>query len=380
MSYRAVGEPGSTNNSCTAPRFGGLGGDVDFSATQPLQPPPQPVRFHGTGGDYFRIWIVNLALTIVTLGIYGAWAKVRRLQYMYRNTELAGSSFEYWGQPLTILKGRIVALVLLLLYKFGFRVSTLFGVAVLVLLAAVLPVLLRNSMRFRLHNSSYHGLRFSFHGSVGQAYVTFLFGYLLTIVTLGLAAPYFHWKLKRYQHGEARFGQAAFSFAPRAGAFYAIYVQAWLLLIAAIAGIAIFISVTLGGSGGLKALAKAPPPALATAAFMFVVITLFLLYSAFFNARLQNLIWNGTRLGEHRFEYRLSVWPLFVIYFGNWLFTLLTLGFYYPWAMVRLMRYKAECMTLVPAGSLDDFVASQEQEVGAAGEETADLFDIDISF
>jgi uncharacterized membrane protein YjgN (DUF898 family) len=41
-----------------------------------------PFEFRGTGGEYFRIWIVNLLLTILTLGIYSAWAKVRQLRYL----------------------------------------------------------------------------------------------------------------------------------------------------------------------------------------------------------------------------------------------------------------------------------------------------------
>ncbi|MDR1854861.1 MAG: DUF898 domain-containing protein, partial [Azoarcus sp.] len=39
------------------------------------------LQFTGSGGEYFRIWIVNLLLSILTLGIYSAWAKVRREQY-----------------------------------------------------------------------------------------------------------------------------------------------------------------------------------------------------------------------------------------------------------------------------------------------------------
>ena len=67
-----------------------------------------PFEFRGNGGEYFRIWIVNLLLTIVTLGIYSAWAKVRRLRYFYGNTFVDGHSFEYHGQPLAILKGRLI--------------------------------------------------------------------------------------------------------------------------------------------------------------------------------------------------------------------------------------------------------------------------------
>ena len=67
-----------------------------------------PFEFRGNGSEYFRIWIVNLLLTIVTLGIYSAWAKVRRLRYFYGNTFVDGQSFEYHGQPLAILKGRLI--------------------------------------------------------------------------------------------------------------------------------------------------------------------------------------------------------------------------------------------------------------------------------
>ena len=48
----------------------------------------EPLRFTGSGSEYFRIWIVNVLLTIVTLGFYSPWAKVRRLKYFYGNTYL----------------------------------------------------------------------------------------------------------------------------------------------------------------------------------------------------------------------------------------------------------------------------------------------------
>ena len=51
-------------------------------------PAPARARFGGNGAEYFRIWIVNVALTLATLGIYSAWAKVRREQYFHRHTSL----------------------------------------------------------------------------------------------------------------------------------------------------------------------------------------------------------------------------------------------------------------------------------------------------
>src|SRR5881628_3802979 len=69
-----------------------------------------PVQFTATTGEYFRIWIVNMALTIVTLGIYSAWAKVRKRRYLYGHTRIAGEGFEYRAKALPILKGRLIAL------------------------------------------------------------------------------------------------------------------------------------------------------------------------------------------------------------------------------------------------------------------------------
>ena len=67
-----------------------------------------PLRFTGQAGEYFRIWIVNVCLSILTLGIYSAWAKVGRKKYFYGNTLLDDAAFEYLADPKAILKGRLI--------------------------------------------------------------------------------------------------------------------------------------------------------------------------------------------------------------------------------------------------------------------------------
>ena len=69
----------------------------------------KPFVFTGVGGEYFKIWIVNILLTIVTLGIYSAWAKVRNKRYFYGNTSMDGVAFEYTASPIKILIGRAIA-------------------------------------------------------------------------------------------------------------------------------------------------------------------------------------------------------------------------------------------------------------------------------
>ena len=66
-------------------------------------------RFTGDASEYFGIWIVNLFLSIVTLGIYSPWAKVRKKRYFYGHTWVADSNFEYHGNPIAILEGSFTA-------------------------------------------------------------------------------------------------------------------------------------------------------------------------------------------------------------------------------------------------------------------------------
>src|SRR3954471_13313191 len=80
-------------------------------------------EFRGKSGEFFRIWIVNIALTLITLGIYSAWAKVRTRRYFYGNTLVAGHSFDYHASPVRILIGRAIALVLFGGYQLGARIS-----------------------------------------------------------------------------------------------------------------------------------------------------------------------------------------------------------------------------------------------------------------
>src|SRR6266849_2239601 len=73
-------------------------------------------EFRGCARDYFRIWAVNLCLTLLTAGIFSAWAKVRKKRYFYSNVTLDGTPFQYLGRPVPILKGRVIAVILFSVY------------------------------------------------------------------------------------------------------------------------------------------------------------------------------------------------------------------------------------------------------------------------
>ena len=344
---------------------------------------PQQLHFSGNGAEYFGIWIVNILLTVVTFGIYSAWAKVRRMQYFYRHSELAGSSFDFHGSPSRILVGRVIALAMLLAYNYSVRLRSPLTIVILGGIALVMPWLLRNSFRFRLYNTSWRGTRFHFRGTVAGAYRAFLLNGFLALITLYVMAPFMHQRLKAYQHGNSWFGRTRCSFHARAGQFYMIY----LLLLAGLATFAIVIGFS-GIGGALAAFSQAQKHGGRANPFA-VVRVLAILYGALilvgvslgpaFHALITNLIWNNTRVGEHRIECRMSPLGLIWITVSNFVLVVLTAGLFIPWAMVRLARFQLESVRLLPAGDLQEFLAAEPETIGALGEEAATVFDFDIS-
>lgn len=336
-------------------------------------------EFTGSGREYFKIWIVNLLLTIVTLGIYSAWAKVRRNQYFYRNTYLAGASFDYHASPTTILKGRIIALILFTAYSQSIRISMTLYFVMLGVVMLVLPFLIQRSLRFKLHNSSYRGLRFRFAGDVAGAYKVFLLWPILTLFTLYMLVPFTHQRMKKYQHNNSLFGQTPFSFNAPIADFYLIYVISFICVmgLGVLAGVGVAL-LGLGGLMGASSLGYAKMIAIIVAVYA-VLIVAGLLIAPYFNSRIQNLIWNKTQLGSYHFNSGLKARKLLFIYITNVLGVVLTLGLYQPFASVRLLKYRLENLNLEVDGDLQTFVANQESDMNATGEGAADIFDIDIS-
>ncbi|MGZ0078936.1 YjgN family protein [Methylomonas sp. YC3] len=336
------------------------------------------LQFSGSGGEYFRIWIVNVCLSIVTLGVYSAWAKVKRNQYFYRHTTLAGAGFDYHGDPKAILKGRIVAFLLFAGYTLVGEFDQLAGLAILLVIVSVMPWLLMRSLRFRMHNTSYRGLRFAFHGNTGAAYFNFLLLPVLSALTLGLLWPLAQQRMARYTRENSTYGNEFFKFFAGIGAYYRIYLMTIFIGVLVFAGL--MVSVMLLGSKELIPVEAEQLVAMSVlVAAIGTYLALFLLAYPYVAARLQNLVWNSTQLGPHGFQAQLQAREMLGIMFSNVLLTLLTLGLYKPFADIRLARYRIERVALLPRGNIDEFVAGLQTNTSAAGEELAEMFDFDIA-
>ena len=339
-----------------------------------------PVTFTGQAGEYFRIWIVNLTLTIITLGIYSAWAKVRRRRYFYGNTLIDGEPFEYHGQPVAILKGRLIAVAIIAAGSVTSNVSHIAAVLISILQGIAFPWLLVRSIAFNSRNSSHRGLRFSFNGRWTEQLKIFVVGGFSTIITLGAAYPFMKAQLLRFSFNHHAYGRTAFSLNLNARTLYGIYLKGALL---AFGGSFVIVLVSLLVKLAMQSSTGAMKD---EAGFLAAVLTLgvpaiyliLLSYFAVVTAGLTNATWNALEVGSVRFESTLRAGRLLWIYFTNALGVLVTLGLAIPWATIRSTRYRAECLTLICHGSLADFTALSTPEVSPTGEAIADLLDFDI--
>lgn len=318
-------------------------------------------RFVGEGGEYFRIWIVNLLLSILTLGIYSAWAKVRREQYFHRNLLLDGSGFDYHGRPIAILKGRLIAFALLLAVSAAQHAGPVPYFLALGGMAFLTPWLAIRAFRFRAANTSYRGLHFSFDASYAQACKVFVGYGLLALLSLGILFPRFVRELRKFILDHTRFGSTPFNCELAVGTIYRIFLMPMLALLAL---------VLLGALAGGKAMILAVGLG---------VLLLYLLTPPYLTASTANAVWSSTRLGPHRFESGLPVGGFIRLTLVNWLAIVVTLGLFFPWAQVRVARYRAAHLALAVGGSLDDFVAAASERVTATGDEAADMFALDVA-
>ncbi|MBX7228559.1 MAG: DUF898 domain-containing protein [Burkholderiaceae bacterium] len=344
-------------------------------------PQPQAFAFTGSGSEFFRIWIVNLLLSILTLGIYSAWAKVRTAKYFYNNTTVAGANFDYHGNPISILKGRLIALVGLALYYGAAYVSEVLAVIAVVVLALLMPWFIWKGLQFSFYNSSYRSVRFSFAGSTGKTYKVFLLFPVLTVFTFYLAWPFAHHEIKRFMHTEARFGRHSFSFKSCPGDFYLAYLFGMILMMGLVlaffllgAIVVFFAYKTMGSMEEVLQILGIP----LLIGLGGVYLSMFLIAPVIL-AKLQNTVWNHTSLGEHTFVSNLPVGKFVWLTLSNFLLIVLTFGLFIPFAKVRLAKLKLSALSLVPGGPLEHFMAGAQQQVGATGEGMADLVGIDVS-
>ncbi len=329
------------------------------------------LEFRATAGQFFRIWIVNVFLTIITLGIYSAWAKVRTRRYFLGNTYLAGANFDYHADPLSILKGRIIIGILFIGYAFGSHISILIPLVSIGIFAALFPWIIVKSLAFNLRNTSHRGIRFGSDHSVRASYETYFGAAFGTLLSFGIALPWALFRISMFRLNFTKFGSESFKAELDRHLFFKFY---YLTVFGGL-----FIALGLAFSlGFLSVLIKVP--ALAVVAGPAVYLVMFFA-SAYYRANIYNHVANSTQIKGIRFSGTLDPIHLGKLYLTNTLACIFSLGLLIPWALVRIAKYRIESTNVTGSKEqLGEFFGQQQPVENAIGDAATDFGDIDLGF
>jgi uncharacterized membrane protein YjgN (DUF898 family) len=333
------------------------------------------IDFSGQGGEFFGIWIVNVLLSIITLGIYSAWAKVRTHQYFYGHTKVDGHAFRYLATPIQILKGRLMAILIFLVVSVLTNLYPLLAMVAAFALLFVMPWLLVMGLRFNLRMTSYRNVRFGFTGSYGNAMLFFMVLPFLSVFTLYLALPYAMKRLDQFIYSNITYGGKAFEVNTETGTYYRAVLMAILVTLglAAVAGM-LYYAISPLFSGDV---ATSPLLMLPIFAAYFVVFTL---AGAVYQAIIRNHLFNSTELPElASFKSDVPTSSLFVVSLTNLLAIVCSLGLAYPWAKVRITKLLAKHTQVTVMPALDLMRDHLAAESSAFAEDAAGLYDADFS-
>ncbi len=247
----------------------------------------------------------------------------------------------------------------------------------------ILPWLVVRALAFNARNSAYRNIRFDFDSTYGEAAKIFLlFGLLLNLVTLGLAYPYFIYRLNRFQVENGAFGSTRFDFKASGGDFYKVFLKALgLVVLAVVAFMALGPLFGLGLNAPVDPQAPVSPEAMLLMLLlpMLLILPFYFYIGAYIRTTIANLVMNNVRPGKHRLASNLRTSVMCWLYLSNSVAILLSLGLLIPWARIRMARYRAESLALEAHGSLDDFLAGEARAVRATGEEMSDMLDVDFA-
>lgn len=339
---------------------------------------PERVEFHGNAREWFGIWIVNIVLTVLTVGIYSAWAKVRQRKYFAQNTVIGGRRFDYHATGLQILIGRIIVIAGFIAFSILSAIPFVAVILVVGLLVLV-PWLSVRALAFNARMHSWSNVRFGFDGGMGGAFLVYLLYPVIVVLTLYTTAPFLVRSIKRFVLNNHRLGTAKFEFDAPIGPFY----TAFLAAIAWMAGVTAIIAayaIPRLGSLDLATMAEDPQAVFVIIASIYAWLFVALFPAAtIYQAFVRNVVFNNLTLdGGHSFVS--TVMPLHLVWIAlsNAIAIVLSLGLMLPWAQVRMARYLASHTIVVPGSSVDLFAGRLEARQSAIGDAYGDLEGLDF--
>jgi len=374
-------------------------------------------NFTGNGWEYFRIWIVNILLTVITFGLYYPWAKVRNYRYFYANSQFSDASFDYHATGKQLFIGYLIALVLFFIYQLLNRLVPMASIPMLVIFFLAIPWIIWRSTKFGMRMTSYANVRFSFEGELSQSYINFFVYPIIAILTFavpfiifsmsnsalfGSTSAVILWPITLYMYGfikqknnsylinGSRYGQGEFKTQLDTRTFMMIMLKTMGIALAGVVVLMLFIILILfiynvpldiNASNIVNFYTRVVKVIILPIYPLLLVFYVFII--AYLIVKEREYVYANTILDKKiSFSSTLKVKNLAWVMISNFLIVIFTLGFGFPWTKVRMARLMLEHTLIDAPQGFDAYIEQQQEKSSALADQIGDVFDIetDIAF
>ena len=308
------------------------------------------LSFHGKGSAYFGIVIVNLLLTIVTLGLYYPWAKAATRRYIWNESELNGSRFVFHGTGKEMFRGFVIVYGIffsIFLVPVIFNFIPFLGLIMIfvgyILMLILIPFAIYGAWRYRLSRTSWRGIYFSFNGDFKEFLKLFFVSVLLTIITFGIYGAWMRVKIQKFLFSHTKFGNMKLGFHGEGADLFVINLLGFILSY-----------ITLG----------LYLPIFLKDRFNFTIDHLSL-----DDGKNKKLLVSHLKKNE--------AWPM---HMSNFFILLFTAGLAFPWTFCRVMKMWFDNVEIPDVFNFDNLKQEADDYKDATGDEMLDVLDLGLDF
>ena len=292
--------------------------------------------FHGIWGDFMKIAVPNLLLTIVTLGIYRFWGTTRERQYLWSQTQFIDERLEWTGTGMELFIGFIMvffligipfAIIQLVAQGAIFQGEPVIaGVLTFVMFMALFyltGVAYFRAMRYRLSRTYWRGIRGGTDDPGFQYGLSYIWKHTAAAIPLFLLYPWASISLWNERWNAMSFGpyrfEAKAQWTQLIKRYMLFYLAPFLLFLA---GIYVAVQEQRGGigAGGMAAMGGFVV-LIIIAIYIVMPLAALLYYSKFMRVGV-----GGLRIGELEFEFKARSPDWILFFLANWLIWGLAIG------------------------------------------------------
>ncbi|GGD60408.1 hypothetical protein GCM10011514_25450 [Emticicia aquatilis] len=368
-------------------------------AAKPIFHAPWSLSFYGEGSKYFVIRLINAILQVITFNFYYPWAKAAKLNYLYEQTEFAGSRFKFHGTGKEMFIGYLKMLAIVItIYGcvWWVRSNEQLVLGFLLLyggLIIIYPLALHGTAKYRLSRSSWRGIFFGYRGELGELFAKLFIGIVVSFFTLGIYWSWMQVDIRKYVTKNIRFGNVEFDFVGKGADLFLIKLKYVIFIfVAFIFGIIILFFMGFFGAGVANMLKPETIDGI-TSPSIGLIIWLVLIYLFFIaimgsitlmrqreifqfyadNTFLwQNEKWHGVKL-------HMSFVDLLQLSITNMLLILFTLGIATPFVEIRTLHFIMPRLEIDGSFDPDSLTQTESNYRDAFGEDVGDWLDIDLA-